>query len=306
MMEIDRPKIEGSVGVADGRRRIGFAEYGSATGRAVIWLHGTPGARRQIPIEARAWAADNHIRLIGLDRPGVGSSTAHRYAQIADFPTDLEVILEALGIDEFAIIGISGGGPYTLATAHAFPHRVIVAGVVGGVAPTVGPEAIGGGAMALGSALAPVVRVAGAPLGKIISSVLSVARPVAEPAIKAYGRLSPRADREVLARPEVRAFFLDDLLHGGSRRMDAPFADIVVFARDWGFRVADVTTPVLWWHGDDDNIIPFEHGQHMAALLPDCTFYELPGESHLSTFGAMSTQFLADLVLAWDKAKAHV
>ena len=105
MIDIARPKIEGSIAVADGDRRIGFAEYGSATGRAIIWLHGTPGARRQIPVEARGYAAERGVRLIGLDRPGVGSSTPHRYENIAAFAPDLEDVLEALGIDEFVLSG---------------------------------------------------------------------------------------------------------------------------------------------------------------------------------------------------------
>ncbi|MBD0863971.1 alpha/beta hydrolase [Gordonia sp. zg691] len=302
MIDIARPKIEGSIGVADGGRRIGFAEYGSATGRAIIWLHGTPGARRQIPVEARAYAADRHVRLIGLDRPGVGSSTPHRYADVADFAPDLEEVLEALGIDEFAVIGLSGGGPYALGVAHAMPDRVVAAGILGGVAPTVGPDRIGGGAMKLGSILAPIVDRAGAPIGKVLSTALGFARPIADPAITIYGRLSPQADRELLARPEFRAMFLDDLLHGGSQRMEAPFADVVVFARDWGFRVPDVRVPVRWWHGDHDHIIPYAHGEHMVSLLPDAKLFELSGESHLSTLH-MATDIIDELLTLWDQSR---
>ena len=42
------PRLEGTITLSNGRR-LGFAEFGSARGRAVLWLHGTPGARRQIP-----------------------------------------------------------------------------------------------------------------------------------------------------------------------------------------------------------------------------------------------------------------
>ncbi len=301
MMDIARPKIEGSVAVGEGRR-IGFAEFGSATGRAVFWLHGTPGARRQIPTEARAFAAENDIRILGLDRPGVGSSTPYRYDCVADFSTDLSTLADALGIDQFAVIGLSGGGPYALAVAHAFPERVVVAGILGGVAPTVGPEAIGGGAMEIGVAAAPLVRVAGGPIGKVVSSVLSVARPIAEPAISLYGRLSPQGDRELLSRPEFRAMFLDDLLHGGSRRMDAPFADILVFTRDWGFRVGDVKVPVRWWHGDCDHIIPYAHGEHMVSLLPDAKMFTMHGESHLGALG-MSVDIITELMAVWDQPR---
>ena len=74
VVAIARPKIEGKIAVGEDRQ-IGFAEFGAPQGRAVFWLHGTPGARRQIPTEARVFAEHENIRLIGVDRPGIGSST---------------------------------------------------------------------------------------------------------------------------------------------------------------------------------------------------------------------------------------
>ena len=72
------PRLEGTFAVGD--RRLGFAEFGNPRGRAVLWLHGTPGARRQIPQPARLAAQQMDLRLVGIDRPGVGSSTPHRYS----------------------------------------------------------------------------------------------------------------------------------------------------------------------------------------------------------------------------------
>src|ERR1022692_2574237 len=116
MTELIKPRLEGSVGLPDGRR-MGFAEFGDARGRTVIWLHGTPGARRQIPHEARALAMAQQVRLVGIDRPGIGSSTPHVYSQIRSFATDLESGADALGIEGMAIIGLSGGGPSVLGAA---------------------------------------------------------------------------------------------------------------------------------------------------------------------------------------------
>ena len=302
MIDIERPKIEGSVAVGEGRR-IGFAEFGSATGRAVFWLHGTPGARRQIPIEVRDFGEAENIRIIGLDRPGVGSSTPYSYPNVLAFADDLATVADTLGVDKFAVIGLSGGGTYALAVSHAMPDRVVVAGVLGGVAPAVGPDAIGGGAMELGKFLAPLLQTAGAPIGRVVSSVVRVARPVAGPAIGLYGRLSPAADRELLQRPEFKAMFLDDLLNGGRHQMEAPFADVVVFARDWGFSVGDVTVPVRWWHGDRDHIIPHEHGEHMVHLLPDAKMFTMPGESHLGGLG-LAVDILGELMSVWDSETA--
>ena len=62
--------------------------------------------------------------------------------------------------------------------------------------------------------------------------------------------------------------FLDDLLNGSRKQLAAPFADVVVFARDWGFRLDQVKVPVRWWHGDRDHIVPFAHGEHVVADCP--------------------------------------
>jgi pimeloyl-ACP methyl ester carboxylesterase len=295
---IARPKLEGNIAVGDDRQ-IGFAEFGDPQGRAVFWLHGTPGARRQIPMEARVYAEQRKIRLIGVDRPGIGSSSPYQYDTVFAFADDLRTIADTLGIDRFEVIGLSGGGPYTLACAAAMPDRVVAAGVLGGVAPVRGVDGIGGGVSTLISATAPVVQVAGAPLRLAASQLIRLVRPVAEPALYAYARISPEADRRLLVRPEFKAMFLDDLLNGSRKQLAAPFADVVVFARDWGFRLDEVKVPIRWWHGDRDHIVPFEHGQHVVSRLPDAQLTHLPGESHLAGLGR-AEEILGTMVELWD------
>jgi len=296
---IARPKLEGNIAVGDDRQ-IGFAEFGDPQGRAIFWLHGTPGARRQIPMEARVFAEQQGIRLIGVDRPGIGASTPYQYDTVFAFADDLRTIADTLGIDKFEVIGLSGGGPYTLACAAAMPDRIMAAGVLGGVAPTRGADAIGGGVSTLITAAAPVVEVAGAPLRFAASRLIRLVRPVAEPALYMYARISPEADRRLLIRPEFKAMFLDDLLNGSRKQLAAPFADVVVFAHDWGFRLDEVKVPVRWWHGDRDHIVPFEHGQHVVSRLPDAQMYHLPGESHLAGLGR-AEEILGTMIEVWDR-----
>jgi len=297
---IARPKLEGNIAVGD-NRQIGFAEFGDPQGRAVFWLHGTPGARRQIPMEARIYAEKTGIRLIGLDRPGIGSSTPHRYDNVVAFADDLRTIADTLGIERMVVIGLSGGGPYTLGCAAALPDRVVAVGVIGGVAPTMGPDAITGGLMGnLGTRVAPLLQVAGVPIGLVASSLIRFIRPVGSPVVDLYGRVSPEPDRRLLARPEIKAMFLDDILNGSRKQMAAPFADIVVFARDWGFRLADVKVPVRWWHGDVDHIVPYAHGEHVVSRLPDAQLYTMPGESHLAGLGR-AEEILTTMTKVWDE-----
>jgi pimeloyl-ACP methyl ester carboxylesterase len=251
-------------------------------------------------MEARVCAEKQQIRLIGIDRPGIGSSTPHQYATVAAFADDMRMIADILGIDKFEVIGLSGGGPYTLACAAAMPDRVVAAGVLGGVAPASGPDAIGGGVMALGTLVAPLLRFAGYPIRLAAVSLVRMIRPVAEPALYMYARVSPEADRRLLVRPEFKAMFLDDLLNGSRKQLAAPFADIIVFARHWGFRLDEVKVPVRWWHGDRDHIVPFAHGQHVVAKLPDAQLYHLPGESHLAGLGR-AEEILGTMIELWDR-----
>jgi pimeloyl-ACP methyl ester carboxylesterase len=285
MNDVVRPRLEGSVAVRDGRR-LSFAEFGRPRGAAVIWMHGTPGARRQIPVEARAYADTHGLRIIGIDRPGIGSSTPYLYPDVLDWTHDLEILADTLAVDTMRVIGLSGGGPYALAAGAALPDRVHGVGVLGGVAPMCGPDAIRGGVIELAPYAAPLLSLTRVPLGFVLAQAIRVIRPLAGPALDGYAALQPKGDKELLARPEFRAMFLDDLLNGARFQVSAPLADIILFTRPWGFEAADVTVPVRWWHGDADHIVPFAHGAHLVARLPDARLIRIDGESHLGGLGA--------------------
>ncbi len=294
MVYLARPRLEGSVAVRGGRR-LSYAEFGTPRGAAVFWLHGTPGGRRQIPIEARAFAEVNDVRLIGIDRPGIGTSTPHLYQNVLDWTGDLEVLADNLGIDTFRVIGLSGGGPYALAAGAAMPERVHGVGVLGGVAPTQGPDAIRGGLVDLAPYAAPIVGATRIPLSFALAAAIRLVKPLASLGLDGYAAVQPRGDKDLLHRPEFKAMFLDDLLNGARFQVGAPLADIILFTRHWGFEAADVGVPVRWWHGDADHIIPFAHGVHMAERLPDAVFSVIDGESHLGGLG-VATEVLATLM----------
>lgn len=279
-----RPTLEGSVAVRDGRR-LSFAEYGSPRGPALVWMHGTPGARRQIPVDARRYADEAGLRIIGIDRPGIGSSTPYLYPNVLDWTEDLALLLDALAIDELGVIGLSGGGPYALAAGAALPDRVHGVGVLGGVAPTRGPDAADGGIIQLAVHAAPLLAATRVPLGIALTGAIRSVKPLAGPALDLYAAVQPPGDKNLLGRPEFKAMFLDDLLNGSRFQTSAPLSDLILFTREWGFRLEDVRVPVRWWHGDDDHIVPFRHGEHCVARLPDATMTVIDGESHLGGLG---------------------
>jgi pimeloyl-ACP methyl ester carboxylesterase len=300
MADLIAPRLEGTVTVAAGRR-MGYAEFGDPRGRPFVWLHGTPGARRQIPHEARAFAVREGIRLVGIDRPGIGSSTPHVYPSVRDFAADLAAVGDALGMAQFGVVGLSGGGPYALAAGAVLVGRVPTVGVLGGVAPTQGPDAAEGGLVSITRHFVPLISAGRVPLGIALTNAVRVIKPLASPVIGLYGRLSPPGDRRLLAQPEFKAMFIDDLLNGSRRQLSAPLADLLAFTRHWGFEAADVRVPVVWWHGDDDRIVPYRHGEHMVARLPDAELRTLHGESHLGGLG-VAAEILTTLVDRWDHA----
>ena len=295
MAQITPPRIEGRVRVRDGRK-LGFAEFGPPDGRPILWLHGTPGARRQIPEAARLAAEEVGVRFVGVDRPGTGMSTSHLYGNLLEFMGDLEILLDELGFDELAVVGLSGGGPYALATGYAMAGRVKAVGVLGGVAPTRGEDAAAGGLVSLAVRFAPLLPPFRVPLGLALGALVVALMPVGPQALDVYARFSPPGDREVFAREEIKMMFIDDLSDTGGR-LRAPIDDAILFTRDWGFRLRDVQVPVKWWHGD--HIVPLAHGEHCVNRLPDAELFVRPGESHLGGFGA-AEEVLHTVLAAWD------
>jgi pimeloyl-ACP methyl ester carboxylesterase len=110
MAIISPPRVEGRVTVRDGRT-LGFAEFGPAGGRPILWLHGTPGARRQIPEAARLAAEEVGVRFVGVDRPGTGLSTSHLSDSILDHIADLEILVDELGFEEFGVSAFRAAAP---------------------------------------------------------------------------------------------------------------------------------------------------------------------------------------------------
>lgn len=280
------PNREGVVRLGR-RRRLGWAEYGDPDGRLVLWCHGTPGARRQVPASGRRAAERLGLRIVCVERPGIGSSTGHRYERFAEFGPDAGAVADELGHDRFAVIGLSGGGPYALAAAWANPERVAAVGVLGGVCPLVGDDAgPGGGLVGLSVPFQWALEPVRVPLGIGLWVLLQPLIPLAHASYGAFGRVMPEGDRKVFADPEIEAMFIDDLVRGSALRFGAIAHDIALFGRHWGFELTDVSAPVRWWHGDADSLVPLDHAKQAVGRIPDAELHVRHDESHLGGFAA--------------------
>ena len=270
-----------TVTLRDGRT-LAYAEYGSPSGRPLIHCHGTPSPRVEgALIFDAAMATELDIRIIVPDRPGMGRSDFQRGRRIVDWPSDVQELTAALGLETFAVLGSSGGAPYAAACGALIPDRVSVVGLLGGVAPADAPGTLA----AMSGPLRVMVR-----LGRFAPPVLRGIFRLNLRAMRGGGRRGhermaasfPEPDRSLFQRPEVRDGFMACFQESCRQSARGPVWDVGLMGRPWGFDLAAITVKVLLWQGERDRNVPASHGRYLAGALPTCraTFY--PDEAHLS------------------------
>jgi pimeloyl-ACP methyl ester carboxylesterase len=80
--------------------------------------------------------------------------------------------------------------------------------------------------------------------------------------------------------------------------------DDLAFVRDWGFSLGWESPspapgnpgPVTIWQGDQDQMVPFAHGQWLAARVRGARVHLMPGDGHLSMTVSALDRILVDLV----------
>jgi len=122
-------------------RMLGYAEYGAPEGKPVFYFHGFPGSRLDWPFsDADDSATQLNARIIAVDRPGMGLSDFKRGREIRDWPDDVAEVSDMLQLDRFAVLGISGGGPYAASCAYKIPERLTAMAIVSGMGPFEAPH----------------------------------------------------------------------------------------------------------------------------------------------------------------------
>jgi pimeloyl-ACP methyl ester carboxylesterase len=270
------------VPVASGRW-LGAAELGDPGGFPVLWFHGTPGGRLQLPPDGPEAAAQRGVRLLGVERPGTGWSTAHRYGAVRDFAADVGALADELGLARFAVVGLSGGGPYALACARDLPERVVAAVVIGGIGPVAGPDAV----PAHGRVLAGLHGFAdwiAEPVGRALPTMVRPAIPYAMEAVRAFSLFAPAADRPILLDRAFASVLVGDILHVMDGGLGAALHDFRLLSADWGFRLGDVAVPVRFFHGDADSFVPVAHAHHQARAVQRGELTMVRGGGHLAGY----------------------
>lgn len=264
----------GSVRLRDGRA-FAYAEWGPADGWPLLHCHGIPDGRFRWgggPI-----CTDRGVRLIAIDRPGIGGSDPMLGRSVADWPADVEELLDQLEVDRFAISGWSAGGAYALACAHALAPRIDAVALVSGV----GPIYLPGYVEQMSTAAAwRLVRRAPAAMTLAYSALGRLARHSPRTAQKAMFAGLPRVDKAIVDQPEVGARLMSAYIEATRRTSAGLTEDMRVLLRPWGFDPSGINLPVHIIHGRQDTIVPPRHAEHWIATLPHTQPIWVQGTGH--------------------------
>ncbi len=262
-------------------QRTSWLQYGVPTGAPLFFNNGWPGCAAQA-VYLQEQALRLGLRVISIDRPGFGRSTSQPQRGLLEWPPIVAAVADHLEIDRFALLGISGGGPYALATAWALGSRVSRVVLSCSAVPTHTPEARQGMLKAYRLLLA-LNDVAPWSLPLLLRIGATMARlPLPFPLLKILFRLLlPKPDAALLCDRQAFNFFQPSYVGAMQAGGAALYEDGFPYTQPWHFQVEEITTPVSLWHGTQDANFNIAQAKKLAARLQHVQFHER-NEGHYS------------------------
>jgi pimeloyl-ACP methyl ester carboxylesterase len=269
------------VPVADGRV-LEVLDAGPKGALPLVIHNGTPGAPVAFgPMTESARAAG--FRFITYGRPGYGASTENPARSVADAADDTAALLDRLGADRFATLGMSGGGPHALAAAARLGNRCLAAASAGSLAPAEAPglEFLAG--MAADNVAEFKAALAGPePLTKFLTPLADqLKRITGAQLIDSLGALVSDVDRKAL-NGELAEWLAAQFRKALERGISGWRDDDLAFVKPWGFDVRAIEVPVAIWQGRRDQFVPYAHGQWLARNVRNARAHLLDDQGHLS------------------------
>jgi pimeloyl-ACP methyl ester carboxylesterase len=258
--------------LADGRT-LHVYDTGEEDRVVVFWHHGTPNIGA--PPEPLFPAADRlGIRWVSYDRPGYGGSTSYRDRNVALAADDVSSVADALGIERFAVMGHSGGGPHALACGALLPERVLGVLSVSGMAPfdAEGLDFFAGMADSSAASLRAAVQGRGAK-----ELFEATADEDAEPGF---------IPADLAALEGQWSWFISVVRPAMENGPGPLIDDDLAYVAPWGFDPARVVAPTLLVHGGRDRAVPSSHGEWLVRHCPSAELWIRPEGGHISVLGA--------------------
>jgi pimeloyl-ACP methyl ester carboxylesterase len=285
------PKLDVCVRLPDGRQ-LGYAEYGDPSGRLVLYFHGTPGSRIEAHLIAEEAKAAK-VRLVAVERPGIGLSDYKAGRTILQWPADVEHFVTALGYKDssFGVVGMSGGAPYALACVHRMPQRITHAAIVSGHTPMRSPGVEPGNQDQLIEFICRRPRAGEIGLNAAIRMLHRDPNRFLQRASQHWSV----ADGDLIfSKPEYRSLFIRTVNEATRSGSAGLLCAIQLLGNSWGFRVDELPrAPVSIWQGGCDPIAPPSMGHYFHQQIAGSELIVDPKAGHLTMPKWHSAEILA-------------
>ncbi|MFL3012921.1 MAG: alpha/beta fold hydrolase [Acidimicrobiales bacterium] len=286
------PELLETVNLSDGRS-MSFASFGDPAGRPVFYFHGFPGSRFE-PQSNHEEYLKAGIRLLALDRPGMGQSSRKSKRKLLDWPDDVVEVAKILNLKKFSVLGVSGGGPYALACARAIPGYLDKVTVACGLGPMDAPNATSGMMLSnrilfsYGRFFPPFLRL----------SVSLMVRQLSSKPVKGFEKFIeglPEPDRLVLSGTNAQELVLASAVEGVRQGSKPLLEEIRIYSKFWGFELSDLNVPVSLFQGEADIDVPASMARYQAELIPNCELNLYPADGHFSLLVNRIDEIIASL-----------
>jgi pimeloyl-ACP methyl ester carboxylesterase len=272
---MDDAKASQQIKLQDGRM-LGYADYGSPGGKPVFYFHGFPSSRLDwMLFNDDKSLSDLNVRLIAPDRPGYGLSDYKRGRKMMDWPEDVLELADELQIEDFTVLGISGGGPYAAACAYQIHDRLRKAVIVCGMGPADSPGMKEGVSWTI-PGKPSIIRKA-----ILMLTSMGLQRDPDQFLLKSKETMS-NLDGQLLDQPELASSFILGMREAFRKGTRGANHDAGLYTRPWGFSLQDISAEVQLWHGERDLNVPLSVGRYVAGTIPNCQATFLEGEGHLT------------------------
>jgi pimeloyl-ACP methyl ester carboxylesterase len=228
------------------------------------------------------WLRQQRLRFIGVDRPGYGYSDPWPEASLLDCAEDFVRVADHLRLERFAALGVSGGGPYAIVLGALAPERVKGVAIVSGLGMLDRAGALEG--MSEGNV--EEIKMAVDSLDDLATALGETTEAIRQDPEESFAELSdelPEVDRQMLERPDIRAFLIETFQEAVRQSATGWIDDNLRQVRPWPFRLDEIGgVEVRIYHGEADVLVPAHHAKHLAEGIPGSRLHLYPGEGHLS------------------------
>jgi pimeloyl-ACP methyl ester carboxylesterase len=275
-----------TVTTKDGRT-LAYCDVGDPNGPLVIHNHGGPSSRLEAHLFADA-AVKHKLRLLCVDRPGIGQSSPQAHRSYAGWADDMTAVADALGYRQFGVTGWSEGGPWALAAAaYIDPARLHhVTNIAGGCYGAFGDN-WAADRLSKADALGGFLALHFEPGFRLMYAALGV---TAEHFRKTYFEQILKAvndyDRQVLLRPGLDTAFCAMSAECFAQGSEGLVRDSELLYRNWAFDVTKIERPVHVWQGLADTLVAPFINLAIADRMPGAVWHSIEDAGHFIAVGA--------------------